>query len=53
MEPVDLSTRNHLDTSSAAQSLDGDRLMGSLRFPFGQAKQAACAPQGCDTQKAK
>jgi hypothetical protein len=25
--------RNLLDESSVAQSLDGDRLMGSLRFP--------------------
>jgi len=25
--------RNFLDTASIAQSLDGERLMGSLRFP--------------------
>src|SRR6185437_15004036 len=33
MELVDLSMRNRLDTSSVAQSLDGDRLKGSLQVP--------------------
>jgi hypothetical protein len=28
--------RNLLDKSSVAQSLDGDRLMGSLHFPLSQ-----------------
>jgi hypothetical protein len=32
------SMRNHLDESSVAQSLDGDRLKGSLRFPSGKSK---------------
>ena len=49
--------RNRLDRSSVAQSLDGDRLTGSLRVPGnyqfdlvpfrGGTKSAATPPQSC------
>src|SRR6185312_8033722 len=46
MELVDLSMRNRLDTSSVAQSLDGDRLKGSLQVPVvSKLNQAGCTPQ--------
>jgi hypothetical protein len=39
------SMRNLLDKSSIAQSLDGDRLMGSLHFPATVSRSSAAHPQ--------